>query len=572
MKKYIIKITSSLVLAIMAVACVDNNDNVNLGFSLGENNNDTIYFTAIGGKELVHVNTNESWVATTNAPWITISPANGIGSAGCEIIVDSTLVNETRTASIRFTPSISDVKSVVVNQYGFDKVIIPNDTVIKVDASAGIDDRYFETDIVSNVQYKVDIDFFGDDAWLIPEIPTVEFERGARPRTSKLRVDWKMNTVPAERRAEIKLVSANGESLKDTAIISVLQKAAVKIEDNRAGDSIALIVIKERLNCSSGVWDTSENMQHWKGVKLWEATDSLLPSPAAVGRVRSVEYVMLATEESLPMEVKYLKYLESLSVAYNSNKMLQSLDLGTDVCELQYLRNLRVCSYGLVSLPDEFVKLKNLEVLDLSYNNFNSIPDILTPENFPKLKSISFLGTRRNDNISDLRKKDTVEDGVGLNLNVGTDKALRRLLLWENLEELAFSFCYLEGSIPDFKVGEDGVVAYTQEDVAKWGGDTIKYAAEKQLPKILPNCTTLRLNLNFLTGNLPDWMLYHPRFMEWIPKSLIFTQQERGMEKAVDSNGNPVGFDNEPTSFEYYYEAYPLMRDKYEIKEEITNE
>ena len=44
-------------------------------------------------------------------------------------------------------------------------------------------------------------------------------------------------------------------------------------------------------------------------------------------------------------------------------------------------------------------------------------------------------------------------------------------------------------------------------------------------PKILPNCTMLRLNLNFLTGKLPDWLLYHPHFLDWAPDLLIFNQQ-----------------------------------------------
>ena len=53
--------------------------------------------------------------------------------------------------------------------------------------------------------------------------------------------------------------------------------------------------------------------------------------------------------------------------------------------------------------------------------------------------------------------------------------------------------------------------------------------------------------------------------MEWSAESLIYVQQEG----AIDSNGNRVGFSNEPTSREYYFEVYPLMRGRFEFNDEI---
>ena len=221
-------------------------------------------------------------------------------------------------------------------------------------------------------------------------------------------------------------------------------------------------------------------------------------------------------------------------------------------------------------MPSEFVKLGNtLETLNLSANNFATIPEILTPENFPKLKSLDFVGSRRWT-LSDLRNKDDVRytDGIGMNINTGTDNSLRRLMLWENLEELALSNCYIEGEVPDFTVGEDGVVAYSQTDVDAWGGDTIQYLADNAIPKILPNCRSLRINLNFFTGDLPQWLLYHPYLLEWIPEILIFNQQEKGYNSA----GELVRFNNVPQTFDYYYDVFPGMREKFELKEEITEE
>jgi hypothetical protein len=88
------------------------------------------------------------------------------------------------------------------------------------------------------------------------------------------------------------------------------------------------------------------------------------------------------------------------------------------------------------------------------------------------------------------------------------------------------------------------------------------------MPKILPNCTMLRLNLNFLNGNLPDWLLYHPHFMDWAPDLLILNQQEKGLNSA----GEAVRFDNEPKTFDYYYDVFPGTREKYELKDELTEE
>lgn len=577
MIKNIANIALSLMVAFMAVACVENDSTI--GFSLGVYEKEPIELTAVGGKEVVLVETNESWVATTNVPWITISPANGIGTVACEVFVDSTIYNENREAQIRFTPSVSPEKSIKVKQYGFEKIILPKDTVITIESSANKNERFFETEVTSNVDFKVEFDYIDNPEdpegenrsvqWLNCDKKLVEKGETARPHSVKLRFDWRMNTVPAEREAKIKFVPVDeNDKLDKLSVISIKQKPAVKIEDNRAGDSIALIVIYERLNCWSGVWDTSENLQYWPGVTLWESTDTELPCPEAVGRVRSVAYAYIQTEETLPSEVKYLKYLESFSVATNANKDLWSIDLGPEICGLQYLKYLQIYSYGLVSLPEEFKNLKNLEVLNLSSNNFAEIPAILTPENFPNLKSLNLNNTRTTQSMKDLRNKDKNENGIGLYLNTATDNSLRKLLLWENLEELDLSNCYIEGSIPEFVVGEESVKPYTQADVDAWGGDTIQYLADNNMPKILPNCVSLKLNLNFFTGNLPEWLRYHPHLLEWIPEILIFNQYEKG----INSAGQAVGFDNIDPTFDYYYDAFPKMRGKYELKEEENHE
>ena len=457
---------------------------------------------------------------------------------------------------------------------GYGKIILPDTCEIWVEASAKMEERFFETNVTTNVEFSVEVDHLGaEQEWLTAEDVKIELDKGARPRNAKLRFDWKMNTAPQERMAEIRLIPEGDVARQvEPAVISVYQKPALKIEDNRAGDSIALVMIYERMNCWNDAWDTSENMQHWNGVRLWEASDKEIVSgevpQAAVGRVRAVQYSFLNTKETIPAEIRHLKYLESLDISSNVNTMLLNIELGSEICELEYLKYLTLFSYGIVSLPDDFVKLGNsLVALDLSANNFTEIPSILTPENFPELKSLSFVASRRW-NTTDLRRKGEYEDGIGLYINASTDNVFRRLFLWENLEELAFSNCYIEGELPDFKIGEEGVVAYTQKDVDAWGGDTIQYLADNAIPKILPNCTMLRLNLNFLTGDLPDWLLYHPHFLDWAPDLLIFNQQEKGLNSA----GEAVRFDNEPNTFDYYYDVFPGTREKYELKDELTEE
>ena len=560
------KIALGLIVCVSFVAC--NDEEKGASFSLDKSE---ITFGAEGGADVVLVESNDSWTVSVSEPWLSVTPASGTGNAACHVVVDSSLVSEVRSASVRFTPAAMPAVAVTVKQMGYGKMIAPEKSEIWVESSAKMEERYFETNVTTNVKFNVEIDHLGADEWLTAESVSVELDKGARPRTAKLRFDWKMNTVPEQRVAEIKLIpEGEGAELVEPAVISVYQKPALKIEDNRAGDSIALVVIYERMNCWSDAWDTSENLQYWEGVDLWEASDKDLPAPEAVGRVRAVQYSFLNTKETVPSEIRHLKYLESLAISSNVNTMLLNIDLGSEICELEHLKYLTLFSYGLVSLPDDFVKLgKSLVALDLSANNFASIPAMLTQENFPKLRSLSFVASRRWQ-TTDLRKKSEYEskDGLGLHVNVTTDNAFRRLLLWENLEELAFSNCYLEGELPDFKVGEEGVVAYTQKDVDAWGGDTIQYLADNALPKILPNCTMLRLNLNFLNGNLPEWLLYHPHFMDWAPDLLIFNQQEKG----VNSAGEAVRFDNEPKTFDYYYDVFPGTREKYELKDEITEE
>ena len=237
-------------------------------------------------------------------------------------------------------------------------------------------------------------------------------------------------------------------------------------------------------------------MMYWENVTLWKRTDKDLPDPKAVGRVRSVNFGTITTKESLPQEVKYLKYLETFQVYGNDNSMLQNIALENHICELKYLKNLQIGGYGLVSLPDDFYRLgESLESLDLSANNFNSIPTVLTKENFPKLKSLKFNGNRRwtVSNLKDTQYNKDTELGFHINMNENP-KEIDQLFLWDTLEELVLSYNYLEGSLPTY---ED------RTEIPVWEGnelpnDTLAYLNGKNIPKILPNMQEIDAELELL--------------------------------------------------------------------------
>ena len=567
MKNWLKGIWGAVVCSCLLFACNDDNEDF-VGFKLDKTD---ITIGAEGGSDKINVQSSSEWVAVASEPWLMVSPANGIGMTECQVVIDSTLVNDVRTATISFTPIGQMPQVVTVNQTGYDKMISIKEANMEIESSAKADKRFFEITVTTNVQFKVDIDYASGDVqnWITSEIDKIDLDRGARPRTVKIRFDWKMNVQPKQRLAKINFVPVNEtDILKQPAVLTLTQKAAPKIEDNRAGDSLAIVMIAEQLNVMGEIWDTSENLRNWDNVVLWEETDEDLPSEEAVGRIRSVAYSMFRTEESIPQEIRYLKYLETLYLGSNTNTMLLDIELGSEICELQYLKHLTLFAYGLSTLPDDFKKLGcSLETLDLTANNLTTVPAVLCKENFPNLKKLDLTGNRRWT-INDLRKAGSYENGLGFHFNVSQNDVLKRLFLWDTLEELRLSNNYLEGSLPDFEVGKDGVEAYTQADVDAFGGDTIQYLADNRIPKILPKMKMLTLNLNFLTGKIPDWILYHPYFLEWFPEYLLFHQEDNGK----NSDGKSVGFDNEPITFDYYYESFPGTRDKYEIEEEIIEE
>ena len=574
--KHLLKIALGLVLCLgVFTACDDDDDNAAIsGFSLSTTE---VAANAEGGKETVTVSSEGEWVAKSSEPWLSISPANGFGNTECVINIDEALKNEVREAEIRFMPKGQTPQVITVTQLGYGKMIYVKETKVDLKASDLYNKRHFEAVITANVPFKIVYEWLTekqpkaeqpeednklkDWLWVEKKNEPVFNLESARPKTYKVRFEWKMNPEWIERQAKINFEPLKEGLKADEEItitpILVTQAASPVITDDRAGDSLAIQTIHERLQ-SDIAFNFSENMMYWENVTLWKRTDKDLPSPEAVGRVRSVNFGSVTIKESLPQEVKYLKYLETFQVYGNANTMLLNIALENHICELKYLKNLQIGGYGLVSLPEDFKKLgQTLVSLDLSANNFTGVPAVLTKENFPELRKLMLNGNRRwtVSSLKDTQYNKDTELGFHINMNEDP-REIDQLFLWDTLEELVLSYNYLEGSLPTYE---------GRSEVPVWKGDefkdTLSFLKDKNIPKILPNAKRLTLNLNYFTGELPKWLLYHPHLLDWFPEVLIFNQQEMGR----DSKGAPVQFSNAPTNFEYYFKAYPLYKGKYEV-------
>lgn len=661
--KYIKKLTWLLVLGagLMTASCSDNDDvEIPGGLAIDK---EQIEIGVEGGNEQLAIAASQNWVANVDEPWLMLTPANGVGSTTATVVVDSTLMSGRRTTDIVFIGDNGQRRTVSVKQFGYGKQIDIKEPTVEIENSESYDKRAFESLISANVECKIgkiEYSFEGDmtdaekaenekerEGWLLNKKDEAKLtgtnlgivlDRKARPRSVKFKFRWAMNVVPAVRvakvhlvpvKAEDQLVDADGKPTDDV-ILTVRQKAAPKIEDNRAGDSLSVIMINQKLG-SIATFDSSDNMRNWSGVTLWEATDAFVKDhPEALGRVRSVKFSMfnLKSGETLPKEVGNLKFLESFSVAANENNQIREVKLGNEICSLKYLKNLTVQAYGLTQLPTNFVKLgKSLETLNLVSNNFNKLSDItniVNEKNFPKLRNLILYAQRRTDvvtNIASLGEKNASDVYVYNNypiglygkVNAGTAdrQALLKLLTWDKLNTLELSYCFLEGELPtdeemtealeaagkatrysksDFSSNKADYLDKLVGDTCKWllsgwdnpvtckhkdGSVVYEYVSPLQVPRVLPNCRQLSLNLNFLTGAVPKWILYHPHLVEWTPSIMIFNQQPKGK----NSDGAAVGFSNmteDSYSYDYYYGtsdpgnkwevsgvAYPLYYRKY---------
>ena len=502
----------------------------------------TINIGPDGGVRTISVKSPSNWTATTQAPWITISPANGNASTECNIIIDSTLYDSSRDAWVTFKLSdeINELKEFKVVQEGYQYAITLKEDTVEIPEYADYGKRSFDVAVNTNIDFDVVIP--DNASWIVSKKENADFDRGCRPRNVLVHFDWKVNTRPAKNEVEIIFKPKADKQLAKHDNLKVVQGAAKEIEAGTAkGDSLALLAIARAMNMWRE-WDTADKMEHWDGIKVWKEGKNK-------GRVRSAQFFLFSTKEELPYEVSYLTAAEELYFYGNTNSFLMSLSCGPDICKLTQLRKLTIGAYGLTKLDDNFTKLVNLEYLDLNGNSFEEIPSILSENNFPKLTALIMNANQRNV-IGDLFNSYRPESGGLINecplRPDGTREFPKRLLKWSNLDTLRLSVNYLQGVIPDLM---------DDPDFPKWTAaevnacDTLP-AKLIGLPKVLPNTDFFAINLNRLHGEIPQWLLYHPKLDLWYPFQLVFSQEGKDLE------GNVAGFSNEPANLNYYYEEY----------------
>ena len=536
MKKIIYRTALLCAASLMALSC---NESAPVEFEL---DTDLIEIGPAGGVKTINISSEDNWIATVQEPWLTVSPANGVGSVECRIIIDSALAVTQREATVRIENQLTkDRKDFKVKQNGFEYQIVLDKPEVNIASYATLEERNFKVKVKSNLPFSVELPEAAE-SWRSYEMSELKLDRGARPREVEVRFKWNTNFNPNSRDAVISFNPVNPDqvpAVKDD--LNIKQEAAEEIEIGVKGDSLALIAINRALGCWTE-WDTSERLEFWEGVELWKSGENK-------GRVKKAEFFMFGTKEGIPFQVKYLTAADELYFFSNTNTFLYSLDPGEHICELTQLRKLTIGAYGLTTLPDSFRKLKNLEYLDLSSNNFQSVPDILTPENFPNLTAL-ILNACQRQTIYDLSNTNKTNYG-GLCEEVDEDADgnkffPKRFLRWDKLDTLRLSVNYLEGRIPDLK-NDPEFPKWTAEEVHAC--DTLPEVLIG-LPKVLPETDFFAINLNRLYGDLPDWLLYHPKLDLWYPTSLVFFQE------GIASDGTAVGFSNEPANMDYYYEHY----------------
>lgn len=565
--------TSLLAAAALLAACSTADESVAFG-----TDTNSISIDAVGGTKKIKVSANENWVAISNVPWITVSPANGYKSTECSLNIDSAITNTVRNGVVRIvkTGNSAEYQEIRIEQKGFDYAITLDEPTVNIENYASLDKRYFDVKVRTNVDFDVKVP---DDktSWVKFDRYDVALDHGLRPREVTIRFNWGINSGD-ERSAEVSFVptsesNVTSEMLARNDKLTIEQSAAEPITPNsREGDSVALLSIARTLEVWASSWESSgERMDNWDGVTLWEEgmegyVDSLK------GRVKAARFYMFSIKEGIPFEVKYLTAAEELEFYSNVNTFQLSLSTGPYICELSQLKRLTIGAYGLTELDENFTNLRNLEYLDLSSNNFEKIPDIINPTNFPKLHVLRMANNQRRL-VYDLSNNIATNFG-GLYQHTKYDSNMGSfgefpswLFKWEpgevttsegeqtvtGLDTLILSVNYLQGPIPDFK-DDESIPVYTEAP------DSLKDAAgecilvKNRIKRVMPQLRMLALNLNRMTGALPDWVLYHPALDWWDPFTLLFNQEGK------DEQGNLAGFSNEPANMDYYYQAYPKKK------------
>ncbi len=557
-----------LALSLGLVSCKEEESIVSFSISESE-----LTFGPESEKASVLVATpGEIWVATSEQSWISISPANGDNTRPCEIRVNTTEQDEIRQGSVRFTNTVTNQNiDLEVTQSGFTRQIkVLSEKEILLENYQPKDKRYFEVEVLTNLNFSTEAKNEAGETmqWLKHDGKNVELSYGFRPVKQTLRFNFESHSDPSgERKAQIIFhpKDRSQEAIIDT--LSITQKAGIKIDPNRQGDSLALVSIFEKMNNYLYI-NYNDRLESWESVKLWEEGEKGA-TEENIGRVRSLKLWIYNLDDVLPYEFRYLTELETLNIWGNENHNIKSLTVGPNLQTLTKLKSLTVGAHGLESFSVEELGrevAQSLVHLSLSTNLLNRIPEDITAENFPNLTSLEVASNQRVL-ISDL--SNTTDEEIGIEGTLTEDYI--RFFRWEKLVHLALGPNYISGTIPTAEQINTSET-YTAAEVA--ANDSLQidpnspeaiktgYNTLVGKPKIMPNLKTLRLNLNRLNGTVPEWLMYHPHLLWFDPYILIFNQEGK------DRNGKVSGFDNIPRNLDYYYGMYPSQAPNYVNTEE----
>ena len=523
-------------LIILLVSSCKDDDDVVSGFSVDQTE---MQFLNNGGTIELKIATDQTWTAEAENDWCMVSPATGVGNGVCVIKADSSYLYKERTGRIIFYSDKGDLAEVLVKQYGYEPTIDFAESEVTVPSYAAPEKAYVDVEAIANVPFEVVIPEEAK-AWLTLDGTSTYTPSTTIPRKQKFCFKFKTYSDfdKGNRIAEVQFNQkplttnrASGETAMLNKVVKIIQEKAPVIIPSREGDSLAVLAIMRVMN--SGTPSASRPIIHWDNVVVEERTYDYYNPLTGVSkkdttelRVVSFRLSMIDTDETIPYQIKYLTELETFAAIANANGYRKKIALGPEIASLTKLKSLSLMGYGVNSLPAEMAHMQSLEELDLNGNtilSLESIKDVLlglkNQLKYLDLGSNRVSGTVMNLS-TDIPRNETLET-IGLGGDLSKSEWLFRDMV--ALEELHMSYNYFYGSIPDLDGVKDGV---------------------------LPNMKYLTLNLNRLTGKVPDWILYHKYLACWNPFLLLFNQE------GYDNRGIMAGFTNAPTKFAEFPAEY----------------
>lgn len=497
-------------------------------------------FEAHGGISSISLMASDEWTVMSDREWCLVSPANGNASTTCEIRVDSSYLYDSREAHLTFRCGKYS-RQLIIKQLGYEKVIKLDKEMIEV-ADFSDYEKMFETvHVTSNIPYEVEVKYNDPSrtGWL--KVRKSEQMSGSIPRPSTVRVDYELYAESDADRVATLIFKQKNVVEGETPVESQLtfrQKKAQEIIPSRQGDSLAVLAIARLMRCAMNI-DTSTPMIHWNNVET-EEMEYINEKGETVDELRVVglRFSMFDTDKSIPYQIRKLDQLRTLTLTGNTNAAGKNIVLEDDITYLPHLQSLNLLGYGICKLPARMKEMTQLEELEMSGNNFTTLPiDIITELDKHNLLYVNFTGNRVKEVFGKLNEYSSVKDTIGLHGSLP-----EALFTLKNVVYIGLSYNYFEGTIPD--------MGY---DASKYETDEEKIANNP----VMPQLENLAINLNFLTGNIPDWILYHKNLKCWDPYTLVFNQFEKGK----DSYGKRVGFDNVPS---YINRPCPLWSNKNE--------